>query len=241
VYDDLVVELARQQVMEQLVAEGYSIERDRDGYTIMRHPSPWKGEVRLYDDGWVRIQRQPIQLKPFLGEPGSPLATIGCTLLLPLCVRPGGQLVGRRKLQAVKSEVIGSIDPAVDVWGDRIADRETGDRVEGLSEQLEALWDEGRPLYPGADPYPTYDERRTAILAYWESRTDTVWGDRVRLTVEAFLREVVQHSDHALTEAEIADFNASRRCERALDLTSPWEVVAATVDQRTPPPEAAPR
>ena len=28
-----------------------------------RHSSAWKGEVQVHDDGWIRMKRQPVQIK----------------------------------------------------------------------------------------------------------------------------------------------------------------------------------
>lgn len=235
VYDELAAELARQEVIERLEEIGYDEEIERDGYVIYRHPDAWRGDVRLHEDGFVQVKRQPIHLDPPIGRAGSPLGTISCAVLLPFCTRFGGQTVGRRKLQAQKTRTVQFLDPELDEWGDRIADRELSSRLQTLPDELEALWFEGTPL-PSAgegseDAAPvaldTVDERKAALLAYWDSRTNTVWGDRVRLTVEAFLRAVVQPSDDAFTAAELRAFNDARASERALDLSSPWETVAA--------------
>lgn len=226
VYDNLAAEFARQQVIERLDEIGYSEEVERNGYVIYRHPDNWRGDVRLYEDGYVRIKRQPVQIEPPFGKKGSPLGTATCVLLLPLCTRLGGQTVGRRKLQAQKTEVALFLDPELDQWGDRIADRELGSRLQVLPDDLEQLWFEGKPFQEGAAPLASVAARKTALLTYWDTRTNTIWGDRVRLTVEAFFRAVVQTSDTPFTAAEVAAFNATRTAERSLDLDSPWAAVA---------------
>jgi len=106
---------------------------------------------------------------------------------------------------------------------------ETESTVNALPEQLEELWYRGVPLSEGPT-LETMHERKVALLDFWDSRTDTVWGDRVRVAVEAFLRAEVQGTEHAYTREEVEDFNARRQCTRALDLEGPWEEVTAGVD-----------
>lgn len=233
VYDDVAAEFARQAVVERLDEIGYDERIERDGYVIYRHPDNWRGDVRLYDEGYIRIRRQPVQVEPIFGKPGSPLGTASCVLLLPLCTRLGGQTVGRRKLQAQKTGIAQFLDPELDEWGDRIADREVGSRIATLPDELEKLWFEGVPLEPepteeGVEPARIEGPaaKKAAILAFWDSRTNTVWGDRVRLTVEGFIRAVVQTGEQPFTDDEVTAFNATRASERQLDLNAPWEAVA---------------
>jgi hypothetical protein len=228
VYDDVAAEFARQAVVERLGEIGYSERIERNGYVIYRHPDNWRGDVRLYDEGYVRIRRQPVQIEPIIGKPGTPLGTASCVLLLPLCARLGGQTVGRRKLQAQKTGIAQFLDPEMDVWGDRIADREVGSRIAMLPDDLEKLWFEGVALEGGEDAVAVVgpDDKKAMMLAFWDSRTNTVWGNRVRLTVEGFIRAIVQNSDTPFTGEELTAFNATRASERQLDLTSPWDAVA---------------
>ena len=229
VYDQLAVELARHQVIERLDEVGYSQEIERDGYTIYRHADPWRGDVRVHDDGYVQVKRQPVRLVPPIGRAGSPLGAISCVVLIPLCTRFGGQTIGRRKLQAQKTAVVQFLDPELDDWGDRIADRELGSRLLLLPDEMERLWFEGVPLNEGEPELGDVDARKAALLAYWDSRTNTVWGDRTRLTVEGFLRAVVQTSETPFTLDELTSFNAGRTASRSLDLSSSWEAVSESV------------
>jgi hypothetical protein len=96
-----------------------------------------------------------------------------------------------------------------------------------LPDRLEALWEEGVPLEGSRTP-ATHARRREALLAYWDSRTCTEWGDRVREAVEAFMRGVVQHSEHPFTEEEVRALNDERRCARPLVLTRVQGDVADT-------------
>ena len=54
VYGELLVEQARQEVVEDLRDAGYTQVVKRDDHVIYRHPDVWRGEVHIYDDGWYR-------------------------------------------------------------------------------------------------------------------------------------------------------------------------------------------
>ncbi len=225
VYGGPLVEQARRRLVQELGAEGYTdVERQED-HLRLRNEAAWKGEILLYDDGWVRVKRQPVQVlapeMPGIRE-NSPVAWAACVVYPPRCVRVGGATVGRRKFQAQKGRTLARIDQDVQTYGDRVADRHLEGTLAELPDRLEALWTEGVPLR-GEAPVETPEDRRAALLDYWESRTDTLWGDQVRITVEAFLRSVVQEGPHAFTEEEVEAFNAQRRCERSLDLWGSWE------------------
>ena len=229
VHGDILVEQARKQLMHDLQEEGYTDVEDMGDYVRMRHEEAWKGEVRVYDDGWIHVKRQPVRVQsrdlPW-AEEGSPLAWASCALYPPMCLRTGGAMVGRRKWMGVQGRTLAAIDEDAQVLGDRVADASLDDRINQLPERLYALWDEGVPL-SGEAALTTPEARKQAILDYWDSRTDTIWGDRVRVAVEAFVRAEVQTSATPFTEAEIALFNAGRHCTRELDLVSPWDEVTA--------------
>lgn len=222
VFPDLEVEAARHEVIRVLKDQGYTMEKDKGEYVRFRHVTPWKGEIRLYDEGYLIIKRQPVRVEgpevPW-AERNSVGAWAGCVLYPFLCVRPGGQLISRRKFQPVTARAAFVTDPTLDELAGRIADAGTAARIEELPGRLEALWYDGVPLQEeGAEPLPavaTYAERRLALYAFWESRTDTEWGDRVRLAVEAFIRAEVQTSEHPFTDEEIAELEAARGCVRS--------------------------
>jgi hypothetical protein len=232
VYGDIRVEQAREEVVQAFADEGYTEVEDKGDYLRLRAEAPWKGEVRLYRDGWVRMKRRPVQFQgpemPW-AKKNSPLAYAGCLIYPWACISAGGQLVSGRKLQAQKVRALETAYLDVQELGDRVADRETESTVNTLPEQLEELWYRGVPLSEGPT-LETVQERKAALLDYWDSRTDTVWGDRVRVAVEAFLRAEVQGTEHAYTREEVADFNERRQCTRVLDLEGPWEEVTADVD-----------
>lgn len=209
VYGELLVEQARAAVVEQLEILEYDAEVvDRGDYTLYRSAAPWMGEVLLHDDGWVRVKRQAVRVegrKMPWADANTPGAWAGCFVWPWLCVRFGGATIDHRRWLGVQTRTTTAIDPLVRTLGDRIADVAVQRTVQDLPHKLELLWEQGIPL-DGGPILETHAERRAALLAFWAGRTDTVWGDEVRRAVEAFVRGVVQQSDHPFTDAEIAAF-----------------------------------
>ncbi len=223
VYGEILVEQARQQLERDLAEAGYEKAKSKEGKVIYRHDDVWKGEIHLYDDGWFRTKRQKVKFEPIempWAEKGSPLAIAGCVVYSFLCFRPGGALVSERKFRAQETRLVQHIHEDSEEWADRISDLATDRKIEDLPTRMEDLWANGTPLLkPGK--LETKEERRQALLAYWDSRTNTPWGEMVRQAVEAFCRGVVQHSDDPFTAAEIAAFNDRRRAIRPFSLSKP--------------------
>ncbi len=221
VYGQLLVDQAREQLVQDLAEAGYDQVKVKGDWVIYRHASVWRGEVHVHEDGWYRTKRQKVKFQAIempWAEAGSPLAVAGCVLYSPLCFRPGGALVGARKFSAQETRVVDHIHEDAEAWADRVSDLATERTIEALPDRLEALWLEGTPL-DGGDILPTAQARRRALFSFWDTRTNTPWGDAVRRSVEAFCRAVVQSSDTPFTYEEIAAFNAGRRAIRPFSLT----------------------
>ncbi len=213
IYGEALVEQARQAVISEAAAQGYTDAIRRDDRLVLRHPTVWKGEIVLFDDGRVTLKRQPVQFKP----PGDKPASWLWCIFLPACVRAGGQVVSPRKLHAVEREVLEAIQPDVQGWSEAIADVGLERKLDELPPRLEALWGAGAPLEPDEAPLPTFEARRRALLDFWDSRTNTDWGEAVRRAVEGFVRAEVMTSDHPFTRAELAAFEARRQALRRPD------------------------
>lgn len=207
VYGERLVEAARQEVIEQAAKDGYVREIRKKDRTILRHDQPWKGDVVLYDDGRLDIKRQPVRFEPPV-ENKTPASWLMC-VFLPACIRPNGQLVSNLKFQGYKRTIMASIEPEVRTWNERISDFAIDAKIDRLPDKLEALWERGRSI-DGATVHATWEERRRALFAYWDTRTDTAWGDEVRDATAAFIRGVVQRSEHPFGAAELATLDASR-------------------------------
>ena len=213
VYGEELVEQARREVVEQLEEIGYDYDViDLGDRVVYRHRAAWHGEVVLYDEGYMKVRRQPLHAE---GRPlpwakrNSPGAWAGCLLWPWACVRVYGATVSDRKWRSRESRTVQRVEPKVRTWANRVADLAVYEKIQGLPERLEALWERGQPLQ-GEGRLESYADRRAALLAFWGSRTETVWGREVQRAVRGFLRSVVQESEHPFTTAELATFNAER-------------------------------
>jgi hypothetical protein len=219
VYGEILVARARRRIVNELESQGYRREIERDGKVIYRHDSPWKGQVVLHDDGWVQMERSPLRFQPKAADRGAtPSATqwMSC-LTIVACLRPGGILISKRKLATQKRRTYDGVAGEIHDWSERIADLAVDRKVEGLPERLTEMWEHGVPL-DGHQPLVTVAERKAALLSFWATRTDTVWGEEVRQTVEAFIRGEVQYGEHPFTDDEITAFNAVSGAGRPLSL-----------------------
>jgi hypothetical protein len=215
------VERARQAVVDQVVGLGYDKVRDRGDRTVLRHELGYKGKVVLYDDGRLAVRRTPPK--------GRKLDPIGGTRIRPYflclidpwaCVDLGSWSVSDRRWGQTEDGVVEATADPLGALGDRMADAALATRLEDIPQALDALWTRGAPLQ-GTDPVPTYRERRAALLAFWDSRTETVWGQAVRDAVAAFVRAEVQPGDHPFTAEEQAWFDRVRASSAPFPWTQP--------------------
>jgi hypothetical protein len=241
VYDQLRVDQARDEVIATLRGQGYTEMLLRDDHVILRHPDPWRGEILLFDDGWIRVKRQPVQYEPpplFNPNPKAGINWLACVLAPPTCWRVGGQVVSRRKFAAQRERVMAEVHDEAETFADRVADRETELTANALADRLQVLWDTGSPLEDGP-PLVTIPERRRALFEYWDTRTETPQGARVRDVVRTFLDAVVQ-TTAPFPADEIAALNEARRSARPLLLETPALAVPSDSPVPGAPPAPAP-
>jgi hypothetical protein len=216
VYSQVLLERARREVLGAAKDAGYITEIRRDDRTILRHTKVWRGEVVMFDDGRVEVKRQPMQFRPPFRNV-TPASWLAC-IIVPLCIKPNGQMVSKRRFQSYERMAWSEVQDEVTTFHAAISDFGTDVTIERLPGKLTALWEDGRPLEGGEVTLPTQAQRRAAVLAYFDSRTDSVWGDRVREIVLSFVRAEIQHSADPFSDEEIALFNAQRSSTRAFVL-----------------------
>ena len=214
------VEAARQAVIDELVNLGFDRVKDQGDRVVLKHSTTWKGKILLYDDGYLRHRRQGLRVVegPAVGLPDG-TRWLPC-IIVPTACFEFGATVSDAKFSAVEARTLAEIEPELRTLGDRLADAALAANLEALPEGLEALWADGDPLVPGEQTLETYRERRAAILAFWESRTETPWGEAIRGATESFVRGVVQPSDHPFTAAEVARFNEQTSASRPFEVAS---------------------
>jgi hypothetical protein len=199
VYGDPEVEQAREKLIGEIVGLGYDQVREKHGRDVYVHGDNWRGKVVLFDDGRVATRRTgpAVELPKWWEIPG-------CVPKPTNCLKAGAWLVSDRRWAGIERGVVTQTTTAQVELGDRVADAFVRRKIELLPDQLAALWERGEPLRPGDPPLVTMEARRTAILTYWRTRTDTVWGRDVQDAVEGFARAVVMTSDHPFTAEEFA-------------------------------------
>lgn len=218
VFGELDVARKRQEVIRDLRALGYQPGKRKDGYTQFRPLDPWKPTVRVYDDGFLVIKRSPVRWQA-PGDPNKPLNNLWCLPpFTPMCVRVGGQVVSKRKLQPQKARVAGALEPGMRAWREAISSNAMAERLGvDVPDQLDRLWRNGVGFDGERVPLP--EDRRAALLAFWSSRTCTPEGDAVREAVRLYLEYEVQESAHPVTEAERQGAVAACACAADLVLT----------------------
>jgi hypothetical protein len=167
----------------------------------------------VYDDGWATMKLSRTLIASWPTGTIFPPTLAGSFELFP----------SKGKRMGIEERALEPAAGFLAAYGDRVADVAVAVKVAGMPDKLEALWLHGVPLVEGGAPLLTTTARKQALLDYWESRTDTIWGDRVRASVDAFIRAEVQGSNDAFTDAEIEAFNARRHCERDFDLRRDWD------------------
>ncbi|MEQ1569256.1 MAG: hypothetical protein ABMA64_26705 [Myxococcota bacterium] len=214
------IENARRAVEAQVVALGYDRVRDKGDRTVYRNELTYKGKVVLYDDGRLETLRTGLRGRKMDPIPGTRIRPYFlCAIQITACVDAGSWYLSERRWKQTEDRVATATAAPLGSLGDRLADAAVADRVAELPDRLDALWQRGEPLTAGDPPLDTYQLRRRALLAFWDSRTETEWGRSVRATVEAFVRGEVQRSDHPFTPTEQAAFEQARRSSTPF----PWD------------------
>jgi len=204
VYGEQRVEEARDQVIADLTGLGYRKLVDKGDRLVLKHETSWKGKVVLHDDGFLEFRRQgPKGTMPdtFFRRASPAVGWVPCLVVPTACVKVGGVVVSKRKLRHIEVRTTQYVAHDLSELNARMADLAVDELLDELPDRLEACWAQGVPL-DGDAPLVSMEQRRAHLLAYWASRTDTVWGDRVREVVGSFLRGQVQSSDHPITLAE---------------------------------------
>ncbi len=203
----------RAELFQKLDQVGYRKGVRRGEWQVFNSETPWEPRVLVHDDGWVELKRAPPRVHPpgrSFSDEGSPAEYLWCVLAPPFCVSVGGWVVGERKLQGARAEVLDGLRIEVDALNDAVARRELARRVNTeIPKDLERVW-------AHADVAPS--ERRRLLFVYWDTRTDTPEGEQAREAIRAFLIGVVQQSAEPFTAEELRGLNAARGAPSPLAL-----------------------
>ena len=214
------VEAARDAVVTEIEGLGYTHVRKRDDRTVFLADDGWKGKVIFYDDGRLATKRRGVSGREMEPIAGTRIRPYPLCLISPFsCVDAGSWYMSASKWRHNEDAVARATAAELVSLGDRLADASVAQSLAELPDRLDRLWTDGVPL-EGTTVLPTWPARRAALLAFWDSRTETMWGEQVRDAVAAFVRAEVQSGEQAFSEAEKAAFDEVRRSSHPF----PWQV-----------------
>jgi hypothetical protein len=214
------VDRAKDAVVAEITGLGYTDVRKRDGRTVFLADKGWKGKVVFFDDGRLATRRRGLSVKELEPIGGTRIRPYPLCLIAPTaCIDAGSWYVANARWRQNEDAVARATSHELVTLGDRIADASLAESLELLPDRLERLWRDGAPL-DGDQILPTFQARRAALLTYWDTRTETLWGRQVREAVAAFVRAEVQFGDHPYTADEQAAFERTKHSVEPF----PWSV-----------------
>ncbi|MEZ4323230.1 MAG: hypothetical protein R3F61_37545 [Myxococcota bacterium] len=210
---------ARHELDARLAELGWMPAETVPGGMRYRTQTPVRPFVDVFDDGRVEVQESGVVTLPSapsglrVGRTGTRLGTVPSGDYGGVSV---SEVISARKLRPDRIRLMEDIWPEVTRWRQARARQQFATHLdEHLPDALQALWDEGVPMY-GAGSLDTPAERRRALLDHWGSRACSAEGDAAADRVSRFLRLEVQASEERLTEEEVRAAEVSADCGRTL-------------------------
>lgn len=226
---------ARQKVIDDMARQGWTVSARRGDEVMFRGPENWMGRAILDASGMMRFTTPTASFQSVSGDD----ATAGSTTSPLGTQSPGGDYQGtsrdpgaaivpqanfaiypKKKAQIVHDRVLAEVGPELAAYRDVVQEVSFQTQLDGLAIRLDALWELGIPLEPGAPEIESIPERRRALLTYWATRAPTPQGEATCRAVEVWLSEIVQKSTDPVTAAEQEDANGRAEHGRRLALVT---------------------
>jgi hypothetical protein len=206
---------AMAQISAALAAEGFERQRDDGDSTVFLNRDTWKGRVRVFDDGYWLWEHQPTRAHApgqDWGDEGPGWTYALCVVAPTSCLSPSSRLVSvsdGRKLALYQEQIALTVhDPVEALRKLREAEGRRDRLANGIPADCAAIW---------SDPKLSAIERRAALFAFWDSRTDTPAGRDAQVAIVAWIDDTVQASADAFTAAEVDAVNARRSSAALFD------------------------
>jgi hypothetical protein len=216
VYGEAEILRRRGEVIQNLRHLGYREARRKDGRIVMVSKIPYRPSVILDDDAWMQVKRSPVRIDPPGDSNWRYLWCLPPFTVTAACIQVGGQVIGRRKLAPFKADVVRATRYEMREWQNAVVANAMEQRLnQELPDMLDATWTTGRPMGNDGPFLKEYSDRRSAIFAFWASRSCVPEGEQVREVVSTFIDAQIQTSAHPASAEERANANKAQRCEDA--------------------------
>lgn len=218
--DTIIVEAdalkhAMERISAALLPQGFERQRDDGDSTVFLNRDTWKGRVRVYDDGYWLWEHQPTRTHApgqDWGDEGPGWTYALCVVAPTSCLSPSSRLVSAsdgRKLALYKGQIATAVhDPVESLRRIREVAGAQDRLAIGIPADCAAIW---------GDPAKSAIERRAALFALWDSRTDTPAGRDAQVAIVAWIDDTVQSSSDPFTAAEAEALNERRKSVATFD------------------------
>jgi hypothetical protein len=211
-----VVAARRAKVIRKMEELGYKARERRDGTVSFTPPETWMGRGRLWKTGELTFTMPAVSFDE-AGPPAAQAPAVDTNMPPPIAGQATFNLPSPTAQRNLQANVRAEVAPLLEGYREALRLRGFGVYLETLPDRMSALWETGIGL--DQSPLATHHDRKIALLDFWATRTDTPEGRATSRTVEAFLRNVVQESEHPITPAEAAEAQSRRQDGRPLELT----------------------
>jgi hypothetical protein len=213
-----VIAARRDDVVRSMEDLGWKARRRRDGIVTFRPPQSWMGKAHLLTTGDLDFTQPVLAFNGARNAGGGydnqnardndqQAGTVGVSV---------SPLPDRRVVRSTQVRIRETMADSVMAYRRAIQGQHLARVLQEIPDRLDGVWTDGL-AYDGT-VLSSVEDRRAWILAYWATRTATPEGLAVCRVIEAWLREVIQLSDHPITDAERKATEARRSDGRPLKM-----------------------